>query len=145
MKIKLSQGKYATVDKDDHEWLSQWKWHVSKDGYARRNICKNKKWNTIWMHRLINDTPEGLDTDHINRNKLDNRRKNLISATRSQNKLNGNAHKDNKTGIKGVSWNKIAKKWVARICVNYKDINIGFYETFEEAVIAREEVNRLFR
>ena len=77
--IKLTQGKTALVDKDDFKRLSQYKWHYNSRGYATRQEYLGKvngkyKQKTICMHREVNNTPVGKDTDHINGNKLDNRR-----------------------------------------------------------------------
>ena len=61
----------ALVDDEDYEWLSNDKWYsVSK--YAARLIFVNgaKRWQV--MHRLIMSTPDGMDTDHIDRNPLNN-------------------------------------------------------------------------
>ncbi len=62
--IKLTQGKKVMVDDSDFEWLNQWKWQLSDNGYAIRRYK-----TTFRMHRLINNTPSGLFTDHINGNK----------------------------------------------------------------------------
>jgi len=68
-RIKLTQEKVALVDDADFEFLNQWKWFYHQTGYAKS--CHR------YMHRLINKTPKGFHTDHINRNKLDNRKSNL--------------------------------------------------------------------
>lgn len=83
---------FATIDDSDYELVSQYKWFLIK-GYAVTQKYlgggrKNAKYKTIQMHKLINDTPDGLETDHINRDKLDNRRSNLRSVTKSENMLN---------------------------------------------------------
>lgn len=86
--IKLTQGKHALVDNEDYPIVSQNKWHISR-GYAVRDIClrildgKIEQIH-ISMHQQIMNTPPGYDTHHINNNKLDNRRKNLLICTRKE-------------------------------------------------------------
>lgn len=78
--IKSTHSELIFVSNKDFEWLSQYKWHLN-NGYAH-----NKKLG--YMHRLIAQTPAGYVTDHKNLNRLDNRRENLRTATRSQNAAN---------------------------------------------------------
>lgn len=91
--------------------------------------------HAVWiMHN--GDMPENMEIDHINGNPLDNRIENLRLASRSQNAFNTSLRKDNKSGVKGVNWNKANNNWRARITVNKKEIEIGSYETIEEAKLA---------
>lgn len=78
--IPISKGKYAIVDDTDFEWLSRFKWHVDSDGSARKN---GKPGEPRLMHRLITDAPAGKEVEHINRNRLDNRRSNLRIVSRA--------------------------------------------------------------
>ena len=82
--IPLTRGKFALVDDEDYEWLSQWKWYCSTTGYAVRG-CKNR---ILYMHREIAKTKPGMLTDHINRNKLDNRKENLRFCSHRENMKN---------------------------------------------------------
>ncbi len=84
-KIKLTQGEYALVDNIDFERLNKHKWYYNGN-YAVRGILINKK-PVVWrMHWDIMGKPEkGLETDHINRNKLDNRKSNLREITQLEN------------------------------------------------------------
>jgi HNH endonuclease len=132
--IKLTQNKYTIVDDEDFDYLSQWRWQVSWNGYVIRRYKK-----TIRMHRLINKTPDGLFTDHINRNKLDNRKSNLRTVTKSENGFNTNLSKNNKSGCKGVYWDGFTNKWRAEIKLNYKKISLGRYVNLIDAVSARKE------
>ena len=132
--IPLTQGKYALVDDDDYEWLNQWKWCLGSRGYAVRSVHNPHK--TILMHREITLTPPGMDTDHINGIRVDNRKCNLRICTQTQNKLNVRIHKDNISGYKGVSWHKRTKKWRARITKEHKIINLGLFENKENAAHA---------
>jgi predicted HNH restriction endonuclease len=135
-KIPLSQGKFAIVDTEDFEYLNQWKWSYTNTGYAYRNVRVDGKYDhVIMMHRLLNKTPDGLVTDHINRNKLDNRKANLRSATKRENSLNTERNKNNTSGEKGVVKGK-NNRWKAQIFYNYKNYFIGIYDTKNEAIVA---------
>ena len=85
------------------------------------------------MHRMINNTPEGFDTDHISGNKLDNRKSNLRTATRSENVCNRKVRPDSSTGVKGVRFHKQHKRYQARITKNKKQIHLGYFSTPETA------------
>ena len=135
-KIRLTQGKFALVDDDDFDWLNQWKWQFTKNGYAGTDFGGRKNKKKILMHRLINETPDSFVTDHVNRNKLDNRRNNLRTVTQRQNTLNSNLSKNNTSGHNGVDWYK--NRWVARIKFNYKNIYLGRFEKLEDAIAARK-------
>lgn len=135
-KIKLTQGKFALVDDDMFEYLNQFKWFCDSRGYAVRDIGGRKNKKRILMHRLINKTPKNLVTDHINRNKLDNRKKNLRSVTQRQNTFNAKLSKNNKSGYNGISFYK--NRWVARIKFNYKIIYLGRFLHLEDAILARK-------
>lgn len=115
--IQLTQRKVALVDDEDFEGLNQWRWHFTNSGYAARRAWPSNK--IVLMHREIMNTPTGKDTDHINRNGLDNRRTNLRVCTRSQNNLNKNKEKINTSGYKGVFWRNDQNLWLARVGTVY--------------------------
>ena len=137
-KILLTKGKYALVDNEDFDWLNQWKW--SFDGRYVQRVSKGKH---IRMHRLIMNFPIE-DIDHINRNKLDNRRKNLRTVTRTLNLFNKPKQSNNTSGFKGVSWYKRDKRWVAFISKDYKRINLGYFTDAFKASLARKEAEKIY-
>lgn len=133
-KINLANHVVVLVDDADFEWLNQWKWHLSAKGYAATSTYDKitKKNDSVYMHRLVNNTPSDKHTDHINGNKLDNRRKNLRTCTPSQNQFNKTKYSNNTSGFKGVNYvNK--RGWAAKMQVNRKRIFLGYYSTKEEA------------
>lgn len=140
-KIKLTQGKYALVDDIDFMYLNQWKWHAFKIKnkgiwYASRTVrLKNRKRFIQLMHRLILNTPKGMESDHINGDGLDNQRSNLRICTRNQNQMNRRKLKGS-SKYKGIWWNNWAKKWYAQIQPNNKNIYLGFFNTAKEAARA---------
>lgn len=115
--ITLTKGMVTIVDDEDFESLNQWKWHLTSAGYAARRAWPSNK--IVLMHREIMSTPKGFDTDHKNRNVLDNRRENLRVCTRSENNLNKNKEIRNTSGFKGVFWRADQKLWLARVGVVY--------------------------
>lgn len=125
---------FAIVDDTDFEKLSSYKWTLQSRGYV-------KTWDgdkAVYMHRLILDCVHGEEIDHINKNKLDNRRGNLRLCTRSQNNANRNiiSERDNGSVYKGVRWDEDRKKFLARIGVNGKTINLGRYKNEIDAARA---------
>jgi hypothetical protein len=81
--IKLTQDKYAVIDKIDLSLISKYKWNYHY-GYASATI--NGK--LVYMHRLILNAPKHLQVDHKNGILSDNRRSNIRLCTRSQNQMN---------------------------------------------------------
>lgn len=139
--ITTSKNFQIIVDDEDYYYLSQWKWSVSNSGYAQRmkslpQVDGKRKKIGIYMHRDIVNAKKGDHVDHINCNKLDNRRCNLRICSRSQNMMNTKSHKDSLSNYKGVCWSKKENKWIARICVNYKTERIGCFLSETEAAMA---------
>lgn len=143
--IRLTQGKVTLVDDCDYEFLSQWKWQVrrARNGklYAQRGRTKAEMEaegmpHTVEMHRVIMNTPDGMLTDHINGDGLDNRRSNLRLCTTSENTCNSGRRFDNKSGFKGVFWHKRLRKWAVVVTAHGKSIWVGSYKNPEEAAHA---------
>lgn len=151
-KIKLSGkrgiGKYIILDDDDFLIYNDRKWFLTIGGYAAFTLHMgkrpNRKEKTMFLHRLINSTPDGLFTDHINRNKLDNRKCNLRTVTNTQNQLNKGLQKNNKSGIEGVTWHVPNKKWWVRINIHNKQISLGCYNCLDDALTARRNAEKLY-
>lgn len=134
------------VDGEDFDWLNRSRWRLHPDGYAYRQEYTDqilpsgrRRLLSIMMHRVIMGTPSGLDTDHINRNGLDNRRANLRIVDRTQNNYNTGLRVTNTSGHKGVSWNKRTKSWRAYIGGTKGRIELGHFKKIEDAIAARAE------
>lgn len=109
--------------------------YVNTTGYRRIRF----KGKTVAEHRAIflmfnGYLPECVD--HINGNPLDNRIENLREATNSQNMYNSKMPKNNKSGVKGVSWDTQYEKWRVMLGVNNKYLNLGRYSSLNEAALA---------
>lgn len=112
-KISLTQGKFALVDDEDFPILDKVSWYFNSHGYADRKPRKK----SLSMHRFLMGDPKGMKIDHINGDGLDNRKANLRICTHQQNLYNSKLSKKNKSGYKGVSWDKVNKKWRATVHV----------------------------
>ncbi len=130
--IKLTKGLFAKVDDKNFQDLNTHKWFANCNGYAARMVDRR----ISFMHREVLLTPEGLYTDHINGDRLDNRRCNLRICSNRQNFLNRKLEIRNKSGYKGVCWNKQNNKWQAKIEINDKKIYLGFFLNKLEAARA---------
>lgn len=145
-KIPLSQqgkhaGKYfALVDDEDYQNLSKYNWSVfnqnKKIKYAARKIRVNKIPKILFMHRIILRCPPNLFGDHIDGDGLNNQKYNLRIATKQNNNSNKTKLLRNISGFKGVGYRKDIKKFSARICFNYKEIFLGYFNTNVEAAKA---------
>lgn len=144
--IPLTQGKYAIVDDEDYLYLSQFNWCYSQGRAGRMGRNKSGKRKLLLMHRVIMNTPTGLETDHINGDSLDNRRCNLRICTKSQNNMNRRPNKGKMSSqYKGVCWRNHAKKWKAYIKLKGKQIHLGYYASEHKAArVYNEAANVLF-
>lgn len=132
-KIKLTKNKYALVDNEDFEYLNQFNWQFDYF-YAGRHIrLPNGKKTRIRMHQEIIKTPKGFVTDHINGNKLDNRKFNLKICTQSENQKNMKRFVTNKSGVSNIHWDKSRKKWMVSKCFNGVRKNIGRFKSIKDA------------
>jgi hypothetical protein len=141
------------VDQEDYElWVkgNSFRLDTNKDGKHKSVQFSNRNGglHSKLLHRLIMDAGPNDIIDHKNGNVLDNRKSNLRFATISENNQNRQLTKKNSSGIKGVSWHKQNKKWVAYINIDGKRINLGCYENLDDAedVVrkARIELHREF-
>ena len=134
--IHLTQGRYALVDDSDYPWLMRWKWYYAS-GYAvrMRKVSEGPR-KAIKMHAVINKTPPGLFTDHINGNRLDNRKQNLRSVTVKENGYNRKPNKTGSSKFKGVSYAKAYKKWKVMIMKDQKSRYLGMFDDEIQAAMA---------
>ena len=139
-KISLTQGKFALVDDEDYEYINQWKWCYN-NGYAVRGkyigtLNGKEKTIIVYMHRIINKTPDGLHTDHISMDRLNNQKNNLRDCTVSQNHMNLKSYKNSSSKFKGVNWDKNREKWYVKIIINKKHTYLGRFSCEIEAAKA---------
>jgi len=119
----------ALINKDDYEKVNNIKWHLANE-YVESGNPKIK------LHQLILGIKEDFVIDHINHNKLDNRKQNLRHCTKSQNGMNRKS--------KGYYFRKEVNKWEVLIGLNNKSICLGFFEEKNKAIKARREAEKKY-
>ena len=102
------------------------------------------KYKRTYLHRYITGATGGMQVDHINGDRLDNRSENLRVCLNEENSRNKGPNKKNKSGYKGVYFNKSTGKWIAQLTVNYKCRHLGTFETAEEAALAYNKAAKQF-
>lgn len=135
--IDLTRGLQAIIDDQDYDRVSALKWCAVECYIGAFYAATHRGKARVYMHRFVLGVGDGGEVDHINRNKLDNRKENLRLVTRSQNIMNYPRRKDNTSGHKGVHYDKATGKWMAYISVNSRHKALGRFLTFGEAVAAR--------
>lgn len=122
----------SKIDNELKLLVSKHSWSLHNAGYAVRVENKNK---SIFLHHLIIPKVYKMHVDHINGDKLDNRRDNLRLVTVSKNILNMKKER-------GVSYLKEVKKWRAYIGKNYKQIHLGLFKSKKKALEARNNAEK---
>lgn len=93
---------------------------------------KNYKLHRLaWLY-IFGEFPKN-QIDHINLDKSDNRISNLREATPSENAMNRGIKSNNTSGFKGINWSRRHKSWCARISINNKRIQIGYFKDINVA------------
>lgn len=138
--IEVERTKEKIIcDLEDWEYLKEYYWYLDGNGYPITS-CKEKK--KLFMHKMIMREDISEVVDHINRNKLDNRKENLRYTTIVVNAQNRSLQSNNKSGHVGVY--KVKNHWVAWIGAYCKRIYLGSFKTKEEAIKAREEAEKIY-
>lgn len=149
--VQLSNGNFALVDDEDFEYVTKRTfsrskkmcWSKGSNGYAR---CYVHGWNgdgkavIISMQNYLMEPPKGMMVDHINRNKLDNRKCNLRLCSKSQNIVNSKKRTKTKNTHRGV-YETDNGLWLVRL---QKDGKCIFYKTFcskKEAIEAHKKIH----
>lgn len=128
-------NKEFYFDLEDYNKIKSYTWRESDWGYCLAFIPDDKNNQTILMQYVVFES-ENQIIDHINRNRLDNRKENLRKCTKKENLRNISLSTRNKSGYLGVYLNK-NNKWVAQIRVNQKTKYLGSFDNMEEAIKAR--------
>jgi hypothetical protein len=113
----------ALVSAEDYTRVQNYCWFLHR-GYAITRIGNS----TLYLHRLIMSAPDDQMVDHINGDRLDNRRENFRLATNAQNQANVPKRPGTTSRYKGVSWHAFSGRWQARISIDGKQKHLGYFQ-----------------
>lgn len=130
---RLKNGMAFLFDREKYLIIDATKWYVSYQGGRPYLVDRRGR----KMHSYLLECPPGNEIDHISLDTLDNRLCNLRVCTHQQNQMNQPLQRNNTSGVSGVGWYAPKNKYRARIKVGQRDVHLGYYTSFEEAVQAR--------
>lgn len=135
--IPIKPGIFAKVDEEDYYKFAGKPWNINNEGYIRHTVwLGNGKTYGLYLHRAIMKPPKGKQVDHINHDKLDNRKCNLRICTVAENIRARKLSKRKTSKYRGVFWEKNRNHWRAAICYNKKVYKLGYFKNEEEAAYA---------
>lgn len=114
--------------------------HKNEKGYHLGSL-ESRRSRLVWI-AVNGPIPVGMEINHINHNPSDDRITNLELVTRQQNAQYKRKPKNNKSGYKGVSWHKGARKYIACIRFDSRRIHLGYFDCPTEAAHAYDEAAR---
>ena len=135
------------VDEQDRHWLRRTHW-LDGSGYVTVYLGKRDgRYRQERLHRLIMQPNLGCVVDHISGNRLDNRRENLRVCRQAINCQNPNnvLRSDNKTGMRGVWFDRGRNKWAAQITTGGRCVSLGRYDCQSDAARARLRAEEQWR
>jgi citrate synthase len=117
---------------------------LDKDGYVIIKINKKnmKAHRLAWLY-VHGEFPEE-QIDHINRDRSDNRIENLRCVSAQENSYNKSKYSNSGYCV-GVTWSGTSNKWHSRISVDKKEIHLGYFELYSDALNARKNAEALYR
>jgi len=142
--IYIGKGKWAVIDREDYDTVRDFNWHLGTKGYAQTSFYDAEKYNketngtrTARLHRLILGVVGGVKVDHVDRNKLNNRRRNLRPCSNAENLRNRGACKVRKSEItsthKGIYFERKKRLWRVKIVVDGRRIHGGRFKSETDA------------
>lgn len=132
-----STGEVFLFDADNYPLIKDTTWYRCNKCNEGSSYIGDR--SGVCIHRYIVEAPNGFEIDHINLNPLDNRKSNLRVCTHQQNQCNQPLQTNNTSGVTGVSFYARRSKYRARIKYLQKEVHLGYYISFIEAVQARNE------
>ena len=136
------KGGVVLVDADDIPALAPYRWRSVVCNRTRSGeytyVVRGPANGMNFIHRFLTQAPDGLVVDHLNGDRLDNRKCNLRVCTHQQNMVNRKFPVNNTSGYRGVSWSARHGKWRAGIKRFGKTRHLGFFEDRQQASAAYE-------
>jgi len=127
------------VDSEDMKLLGAKRWRVKPNGY----VYARERGTSMYLHRVITGAVRGQDVDHVNGDRLDNRRGNLRVCSRRQNCQAFQKPRVNKTSrFRGVSRDSDRGVWTAFIRIEGRSTYLGRFESEMGAALAYDEAAR---
>lgn len=120
---------------------------VKQDGYRKLMLDRRhyQEHMLAWFYMTGEWPPEGMEVEHRNRDRSDNRWCNLRLAEKWQNSGNTAVRPGNKLQVKGVRYHEKDGKYHARMTVRGEKMHLGSYDTLEQAQAAYELADYLYR
>ena len=139
-----SKGEKFFFDLEDYDKIKDYCWLYS-NGYVVSSLyLGNNTSKCVTLSRFLINAQEGYVVDHINHDKRDNRKINLRIATVSQNGMNMIPPQNKEYQCRGIEYNSKVEKWVARITVDNKRINLGYFNILEDAIATRKDAEEKY-
>ena len=128
--LKWKSGKPAFTSTDKH-------------GYRVGSVMnKQAKAHRVIWKMIYGTEPDQID--HDDRNRSNNRLKNLHAATVVTNQQNTKKSSNNTSGVTGVSFDRVDGKWLAAIGIGGKRKTLGRFKDKEDAIKARQDAEKLY-
>lgn len=122
--VPFSNGGGTIVDSKDMPLVMAFTWYKLSTGYAVCDVpLKEGKQKKIRLHRLLTGFSDE-QVDHINRNRLDNRKENLRLVSHRKNHQNRTNH-----GLfpPRTHYRKDKNKFAGQIEINGKKKHLGYF------------------
>jgi hypothetical protein len=137
---------YAIVDADDAAWVNQWRWSLSRKGYARRGARQGGRQRHYPLHRELMGLTHGdrLEVDHIDRDKLNCRRSNMRIVPVGVNRQNVGSYRGSTSAHRGVCWDARRGKWEAGVQIQGKHVYRARFDDEQAAAEAARTARARF-
>jgi hypothetical protein len=140
----LHNGVSFLFDKEDYDFVKRNSWHQINLNNENNPYINSTKYGTLHRYLMRDKLSDKLQVDHINMNKLDNRKSNLRVVTQQENLHKKTVYKTNTSGHQGIKWNKHLNKWQVQITRNKKRVHLGVFANLQDAIIARRLAEQQF-
>lgn len=134
--LHIGASEYL-FDLEDLHMIQSRNWYPDKDGYLVCGYYYFGRYQVSRFHRIVMHAKPGEIVDHIDKNRKDNRKRNLRRCAFTENDRNRGLYSTNTSGVTGVFYDKERGMWLANISYNGKRVYIGRYKFKEDAVRAR--------